>query len=118
MLTKIKRQDCLKEYPSLSTRIYNKVTKEKELHYPKIAGRHVLTLPSKFYKVYCKLLGIELTYMAKELNCKRLIFLEIEKDSWLSIYNDYKQAKDAVTYLETMKWEKGLMVLYRWKSVI
>jgi hypothetical protein len=109
MLTKIKRKECLNKYHCLPVRFYNKIKEEDDIYYPNIFGSYVLTLPSKFSKVHSKLMGIELTGMAKEFNSNYLVFLGDNKKvvwPWMTFWNMYditRSKKEAITYLVNNK---------------
>jgi len=109
MLIKIKRKDCLKKFHCLPVRFYNKTKEEDDIYYPNFLGSYVLTLPSKFSKVHSKLIGIELTGIAKEFNSNYFVFLgDDKKIAWpgltfLNMFQSAQSKKEAITYLANNK---------------
>jgi hypothetical protein len=103
MITKIKRQDCLDQFPSFPLRTYDYDKDEEECFYPKIYKSYILTLSSKSFKAHVKALSIEVTKLIKALHTVRLIFLGDTETPWLYQDNDYKMVKEAQEYLAGKK---------------
>src|ERR1700741_1726428 len=99
MLIKLNRQDVINEFPNLPLRKYNSKEEEYDFLYPKVFASYVLTLPSKSYKGYMKLLGTELASLTINLGCDNLIFLGDEDIPWLRRFKEYKIFEEALQYL-------------------
>lgn len=103
MLTKVRRQDCLDQYQTFPLRGYDYDKDEDTFFYPKVLKSYILTLASKSFKGHVKVLGIEVTKLAKALQADTLIFLGDTEIPWLYQHNDYKPAKEAQEYLTGKK---------------
>ena len=107
MLTKIKRQDCLTQFPKFPQREYDKLKDEEVFSYPKIHSLYWLKLQSKSSRGLTKILATELTDLFKKLNIDRLIFLGDTKYPWISKLSaertDYRPLTNALTYLTENK---------------
>ncbi|MBS1745120.1 MAG: hypothetical protein JST21_03005 [Bacteroidetes bacterium] len=103
MLKKINRQEALSKYPVFPLRSYDKASDEETITYPKIYKSYVLTLASKSFRGHCKNLGKEISGLAKQLDCKSLIFLGDTTLSWLYQHNDYNPAQRARQYFTDNK---------------
>lgn len=99
MLTKLKREDCLLNYPKFPRREYNPSTDDYDFQYPEIYAGYVLTVSSKSYTGHIKLLGNEIANLAKTLNLDSLIFSGDEKTPWLYRNSEYPPAKKGLHYL-------------------
>ncbi len=99
MLTKIKRLDCLIEYPFFPLRSYDYDADEEIFYYPDIFRSYILTLPSKSFRGNASLLGREFLSIIKKLEYNSLVFLGDNVLPWLYQDNDYKPAKEAQQYL-------------------
>jgi hypothetical protein len=99
MLIKIKRQHCLDKYPKFPIRWYDDIKEDLDYSYPKVHHSYILTLSSKTFKGYTKLLGNELTKLANGLGFETLIFLGDTNTAWLSQDNDFKPVKEALQFL-------------------
>lgn len=103
MLTKIKRQDCLSQYPLFPQRSYDYRKDEEDFFYPQVFKSYVLTLPSRSFKGHTKTLANEITKLVKALNADKLVFLGDTKTPWLYQQNDHKPVKEALHYLAENK---------------
>jgi hypothetical protein len=103
MLLKIKRKNCLDKYRVFPLRGYDYEKDEEEFFYPEVFRSYILTIPSKSFKGHVKVLGMELTNLAKKLQVEGLVFLGDTETPWLYQYNDYKPVKAAQEYLTANK---------------
>jgi hypothetical protein len=107
MLTKIKRQDCLEEFPKFPQREYDKSKDEEVFSYPKIHSLYWLKLQSKSSRGLTKILATEITTLFKKLNIAKLIFLGDTNYPWISKSSaerfDYDPLTNALTYLTENK---------------
>jgi len=103
MLNKIKRKDCLSQYPSFPTRRYDTTIDEEIFFYPASFRSYILTLISKSFKGHLRILGEALKSLMNELHFEHLIFLGDTKLAWLCQDNDFKPVKEAMDYLTNNK---------------
>ncbi len=103
MLTKIDRQDSITKFPMLPLRQYNPKEDEFVSLYPKTFTGYVLTLPSKSFKGQVNLLSSQIKHLAMHLKVDKLIFLGDSDIPWRKQNHDFKQAKEALQYLEDNK---------------
>ncbi len=106
MFIKIKRQDCLIQYPKFPLTWFDKANDDIIHSYPKVFTSFILTLPSKSFKGHSKLLGVELTLLVKALHFNSIIFLGEFDTPWLKQTNDYKPVKEALQFLKDHKVSK------------
>ncbi len=99
MLIKIKRQDCLEQYPAFPLRSYDHDKDEELIQYPKTFNSYTLTLASKSFKGHIKALGKALQQLTAHLGYMDLIFLGDTILPWLYQENDYKPVVAAQQYL-------------------
>lgn len=114
MLIKIKRQDCIKQFPDLPRRIYNHQTDEEEFFFPKVFAIYTLMLPSKSFRGNATLMGKEITSLTQKLGFNELIFLGDVDIAWRYRTHDYKPAMEGLQYLADnklgKKFDGGLLV--------
>jgi hypothetical protein len=103
MLTKINRQECIKNYPTFPLRDYDYSKDEEVFSYPNVFKSYVFTLRSKTFKGHIKQLGIQLSKLIESFQFEALIFLGDTELSWLNQNNEYKPAKEAQEYLQAHK---------------
>ena len=106
MIVKIARQSAIDKYPNLPLRKWNEKTEEIDESFVPTFSSYVLTLPSKSYRGKIKLLGIELSALAKNLGFDKLIFLGDFDIPWLKREHDFAPAKKALQYLTDNKLGK------------
>ena len=106
MLIKIDRQEAISNFPILPLRHYDKMKDEEIFNGPKVFTNYVLTLPSKSYRVHQKLLGTQITLLAKNLGYDHLIFLGDIDLAWLRRLNTYETFQEALQYLADNKISK------------
>lgn len=104
MLKKIKRKDCLLEYPFFPLDNSNGI--KEDYFYPRTVANYVLTVHSKSTKSHVKNLANELVNMVEALRIDSLIFLGNTPRPWLYQDNDYKPVKAALQYLVENKASK------------
>lgn len=106
MLNKIDRQEAINKFSNLPLRHYNPKEDEEVFKYPKVFASYVLTLPSKSYKGHIKLLGTQLTSLAKNLGYDNLIFLGDSDIAWLRRLNTSENFQEPLQYLVDNKINK------------
>ncbi len=99
MLIKIDRKEAINNFPILPLRHYDKKKDEEIFSGPKVFANYVLTLPSKSYRGHQKLLGTQITLLAKYLGYDKLIFLGDIDIAWLKRLNTYENFQEALQYL-------------------
>jgi hypothetical protein len=99
MLNKIDRQEAITNFPILPLRHYDKKKDEEVFNGPKVFANYVLTLPSKSYRGHQKLLGTQITLLAKNLGYDHFIFLGDIDIPWLKRVNTYESFQAALQYL-------------------
>ena len=111
MLTKINREDCLKDYPNFPLRHYDEVSDEEEYYYPKVFAAQWLKVTSDDKNERPKLLASELTKLLKQLSYNKLIFLGDTEQTWISKLslerNDYEALNEALQYLASNNVDKN-----------
>lgn len=99
MLIKISRQDCLKMYPKLPTKVYD-TDKDNDIYfYPEAYSYEILTVARNTFRGRITMLGVEISKIVKKTGCNNLIFLGDDSIPWLYRDSDYKPAKLALDYL-------------------
>jgi len=106
MLIKIDRQEAITNLPIFPLRQYDKKKDEEVFSAPKVFANYVLTLLSKSYRVHQKLLGAQITLLAKNLGYNHLIFLGDVDIAWLKRLNTYESFQEALKYLVDNKISK------------
>jgi hypothetical protein len=110
MLTKINRDDCLKDFPNFPLRHYDDVSDEEEYSYPEVFATQWLKVTSEDKGERTELLASELTKLMKQLNYSKLIFLGDTEQSWISKLslerNDYEPLNEALHYLTSNNVDK------------
>jgi hypothetical protein len=95
MLKKIKRKDCLEQYP-----LFPQVDVSRDKYdYPNTVAGFVLAVPFKSTRGHAKALAKELLKVVNGLRIDSLIFLGDYKTAWLYQENNYKPVKAALEYL-------------------
>lgn len=95
MLTRIKRETCLLEYPKFPQANYSKET----FFFPKSVAGYTLTLHSASAKGHIKRMAQQLAELVRQMGYDSLVILGEEKTPWLYQDNDYKPVKAALNYL-------------------
>jgi hypothetical protein len=110
MLTIIKREDCLKDYPSFPLRHYDEISDEEKYCYPEVFATQWIHVTLDNKNEFTELLALELTKLVKELGYSKLIFLGDTEQSWISKLsmerNDYEPLNEALQYLTSNNVDK------------
>lgn len=99
MLTKIDRQEAIEKFPILPLRQYDRKNDMETIRSPKVFANYILTLPSKSYKRYQKLLGTQIAFLAENLGYYHLVFLGDIDIPWLKRIDAYESFQEALRYL-------------------
>ncbi|WP_139256547.1 hypothetical protein [Flavisolibacter ginsengisoli] len=103
MVTKINRDNCLKEFSNFPLRHYDEATDEEEYFYPAVFATQWLKVASNDKIESTELLASELTKLMKQLCYSKLIILGDTEQSWVSKLslerNDYEPLIEALRYL-------------------
>jgi hypothetical protein len=99
MVTKIKRQDCINQFPQLPLKVYNPKEEDYDLNFPNTFASYNLTVSSKSFRGHIKLLGTALTDLTTYMGFDKLIFLGDLDIAWLYRNHDFKPAKEGLNYL-------------------
>jgi hypothetical protein len=103
VLHKIKRQDCIIQYPILPLRHYDPVLDDEIYTYPELYQHHIFTRDSKTYRGHTSQLTKLLQYCCHQLDTPFLVFLGDTDGPWQGQDNDYAPAKAAQQYLTDNK---------------
>jgi hypothetical protein len=107
MLKKIKRQDCLNQYPNFPLRKYNKKKDEEICFFPKTYSQYWIKLEKKTKKNFTEKLANEITKLYDKLNIDNIIFLGDTNYTWITKNSinrdDYKPLINALKYLKQNK---------------
>ena len=99
MLIKIDRQEAIRKFPILPLRHYDKKKDEEVFNGPTVFANYVLTLPLKSYRGNQKMLGTQITLLAKNLGYDHLVFLGDTEIPWLKRLNTHESFQEALGYL-------------------
>ncbi len=106
MLTRIKREEAIADYPIFPLRHYDRKKDDYVFTWPKTFANYIFALPSKTFKGHQKLLGSEIVKLAKEQGCPHLIFLGDMDVPWLKRLNSWDSFQAALQYLVELKVPK------------
>lgn len=107
MLIKIKRQECLVNYPKFPLRWFDPIKEEIDHSHPTTYRSYILTLQSKSFKGHVTALAREITGIVKDLGSDNLIFLGDTETAWRHQNNDFKPVNEALQYLVDNKIGKS-----------
>jgi len=103
MLAKLKRQDCIDQYPAFPLQIYDSESDDIKYSCPEAFQSYILRLPHKTFRWKVNAMGKELVALMKAFHREELIFLGDSENPWLIQNNNYKPAKEAQEYLLKQK---------------
>jgi hypothetical protein len=110
MLTKINRDDCLKDFPDFPLRHYDEVLDDEVCYYPKVFANQWLKVASNDKNERTELLASELSKLMKLLGYSKFVFLGDTDRCWISELslerNDYAALNEAKLYLASNKVDK------------
>lgn len=103
MLLKIKRQQAIDQYPILPLSRYDEEQDELIFTSPRVFANYKLALPAKSFRGLQKILGTEITLLAKSLGADQLIFMGDSDLAWLRRWGQYENFQQAMQYLADHK---------------
>jgi hypothetical protein len=103
MLFKIKRGECLVNYPKFPLSWFDPSKEEIDHFYPKTYRSYILTSQSKSFKGHVTLLAKEITNIVKNLGVDHLIFVGDTETAWRYQKNDFKPVNEVWQYLADNK---------------
>jgi hypothetical protein len=107
MIIKIKREECLANYPKFPVRWFDPIKEEIDDAFPTTYRSYIFTLQSKSFKGHVTLLAKEITNLVKDLSLDNLIFLGDTETAWRYQSNDFKPVNEALQYLADNKIGKN-----------